>query len=197
MNDTIVLNSHYASFSRRLGAVLIDGLILIIPAAIMGHVVPVAGGLAAWFLYAPFLESSVLRATIGKKLMGIQVVDLHGGRISFRAAMLRALGKMISSALMCIPHLTALFTDKKQAVHDMVAETTVVYGRVDISPVDAWVDMMREVFRGDGAASPAKPAQGSAADQRLAALERLQALYEKGALTKEEFEAEKAKLLNS
>jgi len=192
-NEPILNPSHYASIGRRFGAVFLDALILIIPAALLGSVVPLAGGLLAWFLYAPFLESSVIKATIGKKLMGIQVVDLHGGRISFRAAMMRALTKLISSALCCIPYLTALFTERSQAVHDMVAETVVVYGRTEISSVDAWVDMLREVFRGGALPHDSSPTT----DARLSSLERLQALFEKGALSKEEFEKEKQKLLGA
>ena len=182
---------NYASISRRFGAVCLDFLILIIPGVLIGSIIPVIGGLLIWFLYAPFLESSVVRATIGKKLMGIQVVDLNGGRISFRSAMVRALMKLISSCLMFIPHLLAFFTERHQALHDMVAETAVVYGRVEVPIVDAWSDMAKEVFNFSGSAGTAKN-EGA----KLTDLERLQSLYEKGALSKEEFEGEKAKILN-
>jgi uncharacterized RDD family membrane protein YckC len=190
MNATTLTNGQYASISRRFGAVLLDAMILIIPAAILGSIVPVAGGLIAWFLYTPFMESSVLRATVGKKLMGIQVVDLNGGRISFRAAMARALTKLISSALCFIPYLTVFFSGKHQAVHDMVAETVVVYGRTEIAAIDAWLEMLREVFRGGSA-----PHGIAQSEDRLGSLERLQTLFERGALTKDEFEKEKQKLL--
>ncbi|HEY8279355.1 MAG TPA: RDD family protein [Bdellovibrionota bacterium] len=181
------VTSLYASYSRRLGAAFLDCLILLIPACIMGSVIPVIGGIVAYFLYAPFLESSVLRATIGKKLMGIQVNAVDGGRISFRSAMIRALMKLISSALFFVPHLLALFTEKRQALHDLVAETVVVYGRVEMPVVDAWMDTMREVFRSE----KLNPTKG----HKLSDLERLQSLYERGALSKEEFEEEKKKVL--
>jgi len=186
--ETIEVGSsnNYSSFSRRLGAAILDLLILVVPGSILGSVIPVIGGLLLWFLYAPFLESSVVRATIGKKLMGIQVVDLNGGRISFRAAMVRSLMKLISSALAFIPHLLALFTERRQALHDLVADTVVVYGRVEVPIVDAWTDTIKEVFRGDGVPSETN---------KLSDLERLQALYERGALSKEEFEVEKQKIL--
>lgn len=182
---------NYASISRRFGAVFLDFLILIIPGLVIGSILPVVGGLVLWFLYAPFLESSVVRATIGKKLMGIQVSDINGGRISFRAAMIRSLMKLISSCLMFIPHLLAFFTDRRQALHDMVAETVVVYGRAEVPIVDAWSETAREVFDFSGMASPAK-----GESSKLSDLERLQSLYEKGALSKEEFEGEKGKILN-
>lgn len=184
---------NYASISRRFGAVFLDFLILIIPGLIIGSLLPVVGGLVLWFLYAPFLESSVVRATIGKKLMGIQVTDLNGGRISFRAAMVRALMKLISSCLMLIPHLLVFFTERRQALHDIVAETVVVYGRADVPIVDAWSETAKEVFNFSGSAVAAK-SEGEGA--KLTDLERLQSLYERGALSKEEFESEKAKILS-
>jgi uncharacterized RDD family membrane protein YckC len=187
----ITPHDHHASFGRRFLAVCLDAMILLIPAAIFGSIVPFLGGLTAWFLYAPFLESSVLKATIGKKLMGIQVVDASGGRISFRAAMIRSIAKLISSALCFIPYLAALFTQKRQALHDIMAETEVVYGRAEVAVIDAWSENLKEVFRGaDIGLTPHKN------EDRLSGLERLQALFERGALTKEEFDREKEKLLS-
>lgn len=177
---------NYASISRRFAAVLLDFLILLIPGVIIGHIIPLIGGVLLWFLYAPFLESSVIRATIGKKLMGVQVVGPSGGRISFRAAMVRALMKLISSFLFFVPYLFAFFTDRRQALHDLVAETVVVYGRAEIPAADAWVGVAREVFH----VSASQPEGGKLTD-----LERLQSLYERGALSKEEFEEEKRKIL--
>jgi uncharacterized RDD family membrane protein YckC len=188
MESLVALN--YSSFFRRLGAVLLDMLILIIPGLLIGSLIPVAGGLLVWFLYVPFLESSVLRATIGKKLMGIQVVDLSGSRITFRAAMIRALMKLVSSALLFIPHLLALFTEKRQALHDLVADTVVVYGRVEVPVADAWLEMVREVF-----SFPSLSKIGQS-QNRYAELERLQGLRERGALSEDEFEAEKRKILD-
>jgi len=191
-NEINLLPDRHASFGRRFLAVCLDFLVLLIPGILLGSVFPILGGMLCWFLYAPFLESSVLKATVGKKLMGIQVVDAAGARISFRAAMIRALVKLISSVFCCLPYLTALFTEKKQAVHDILAETEVVYGRSEVSAMDAWMENIRDVFRGaEASLSPRNTGD------RLGALERLQALYERGALTKEEFEREKQKLLNT
>jgi uncharacterized RDD family membrane protein YckC len=187
-----LLSNRHASFGRRFLAVVLDGMILLIPAAVLGSILPFVGGLLAWFLYAPFFESSVLKATIGKKLMGIQVVDAAGARITFRAAMIRSLVKLLSCALSFLPYLTALFTEKKQAVHDMLAETEVVYGRTEVAAIDAWTENFGEVFR--GAQAQLTPRNSG---DNLSALERLQSLYERGALTKEEFDREKQKLLNS
>jgi uncharacterized RDD family membrane protein YckC len=189
--NTVPVNEvrNYASFFRRWGAVFLDGLVLIIPGILLGKIFPFVGGVFLWLLYSPFLESSSLRATIGKKLLGIQVVDLQGNTITFRAAMIRSLMKLVSCVFGFLPHLLALFTDRKQALHDIVAETVVVYGRNEASVVDAWVDSFQSVFR--------IPSDGAKSSDSISALERLQALHERGALSKEEFEAEKRKILGA
>jgi uncharacterized RDD family membrane protein YckC len=195
MTEFETLNdSNYASFGRRLGAVILDMLILLIPGLILGSILPVAGGLVVWFFYAPFLESSALRATIGKKLMGIQVSDVNGHRLTFATALLREVMKMVSSFLFFLPHLLAIFTERKQAMHDLVAGSVVTYGRAEIPVVDAWTDSVKEVFGSlNTGAKAAAGTAGSGSGDRLAELERLQSLYERGALTQEEFEQEKAR----
>ena len=94
--------------------------------------------------------------------------------------------KLISSCLAFIPHFLAFFTEKRQALHDLVADTVVVYGRVEVPVVDAWTETVKDVFKGPGSGGESS---------KLTDLERLQALYEKGALSKEEFETEKRNIL--
>src|SRR5690606_2364027 len=97
-------------FGRRVLAYLLDALILAVPAAILGNVVPVLGGIVAWFFYAPVLEASELRATLGKYLVGIQVTDLSGRRISLRASVVRNILKVVSAILLFIGFIVALFS---------------------------------------------------------------------------------------
>ncbi len=65
----------YAGFWRRFVALFVDGLILIIPNIILNHILPVAGGLLLFLFYKPIFESSAIRATPGKALMGMIVVS--------------------------------------------------------------------------------------------------------------------------
>jgi uncharacterized RDD family membrane protein YckC len=76
--------------------------------------------LAYWLYFATF-ESSPWQATPGKKVLGLRVTDLEGRRISFIRASLRHFGKLISSLLLGIGFVFAGFTEKKQALHDMLA----------------------------------------------------------------------------
>ncbi len=179
-DQALVLN--YSSLSRRALALVLDSIILAIPCAVMGHIIPVLGGLVVAFFYAPVLESSEIRATIGKSLMGIQVTDMNGGRISFRAALIRNILKAVSSLLLFLGFVVALFTEKKQTLHDLIADTLVVYGRSPRPIGDAWMSCVRELFNME--ASP------------VSELERLQALRDRGALTEEEFQEQKRKILS-
>ena len=81
-----------------------------------------------WLMTIPFvwvyysgMESSPLRATIGKLAVGIYVTDLQGQRISFGQATGRFFGKLLSSAFLAIGYLMAGLTEKKQALHDSMA----------------------------------------------------------------------------
>ena len=73
-----------------------------------------------WCYYSGF-ESSPLKATIGKLAVGIFVTDLEGKRISFGKATGRYFGKIISSIIFLIGFIMAGFTEKKQALHDIIA----------------------------------------------------------------------------
>jgi uncharacterized RDD family membrane protein YckC len=135
-----------SSIARRFGAEILDSLVIIIPALAVNHVIPVAGGLLVWFLYSPVFEASELRATVGKYWMGVQVTDLQGARITFRAAVLRNVLKFLSSTLIFLGHIVAFFTARKQAVHDLVADTVVVYGRSEAPIFESWADSLKEIF---------------------------------------------------
>jgi uncharacterized RDD family membrane protein YckC len=174
----------YASFSRRFLAMLIDVTILIIPCAIVGHVVPVLGGVLVIFLYMPLMEASELKATLGKHILSIEVVDQSGFQISLKTATLRYLMKFFSSLIFCVGYLMALFTARKQTLHDLVADTIVIDGRVERPWLDVWVETVRDLFKNT-----------TRARTPISELERLQALRERGALTEEEFLAQKQKLM--
>ncbi len=78
-----------------------------------------------WLYYA-LLESSAWQATLGKKALGLMVTDLEGRRISFGRATGRYFAKIISALILCIGFMMAGFTEKKQALHDMIAGCLVI-----------------------------------------------------------------------
>lgn len=77
-------------------------------------------------LYFTFMESSKYQATIGKIALGLIVTDLNGGKLDFSKAFIRNICKIISNVTMLIGYIMAGFTEKKQALHDMIASTLVV-----------------------------------------------------------------------
>jgi uncharacterized RDD family membrane protein YckC len=79
----------------------------------------------AW-LYFALLESSSWQATLGKKALGLEVTDLEGHRIGFGRATGRFFGKIISALILYIGFIMAGFTEKKQALHDMMAGCLVI-----------------------------------------------------------------------
>jgi uncharacterized RDD family membrane protein YckC len=139
----------YAGFWLRFLAVIIDAILIefvIIPVSFMvGVVVGVAGaggdravvqaiagvlgglsGLLIYWLYFALFESSAKQSTLGKRLLNLYVTDLAGNRISFARATGRHFSKLISSATLLIGYMMAGFTEKKQALHDMIAGTLVM-----------------------------------------------------------------------
>lgn len=77
-----------------------------------------------WVYYA-LMESSPWRATVGKKILGLQVTDLSGNRISFPRASGRFFGKIVSSMTFLVGFAMAGFTARKQALHDILASCLV------------------------------------------------------------------------
>jgi uncharacterized RDD family membrane protein YckC len=143
---------HFAGFWRRFVAIFLDGILIFfvvsgaqaVIALMMGakpalySAFPRGGKLGAvtmlgfvigavikW-LYWALMESSVQQATLGKMAIGIKVTDLHGEPISFGRATGRYFGKIISVLLLFIGFMMAGWTEKKQALHDIMAGTLVV-----------------------------------------------------------------------
>ncbi|MCD9098870.1 RDD family protein [Luteimonas fraxinea] len=77
-------------------------------------------------LYYVLMESSARQATLGKMAVGIKVTGLDGGRISRGRAFARWASHLLAYVTLCIAYLVALFTERKQGLHDMVASTYVV-----------------------------------------------------------------------
>ncbi len=82
--------------------------------------------LAAIWLYFALFESSSWQATPGKRALGLYVTDMQYRPISFARATGRNLGKIVSGMILYIGFLMAGFTEKKQALHDMLADCLVL-----------------------------------------------------------------------
>jgi uncharacterized RDD family membrane protein YckC len=127
----------YAGFWRRFAAYIIDNILISIVFSILvfvlgaiaddaGIVIGYVIGIVGTFGYFAYMESSESQATVGKIALGIQVTDLNGQRVSFGKALGRNLAKILSTLILYIGFIMAAFTEKKQALHDMIAGTLVV-----------------------------------------------------------------------
>lgn len=75
--------------------------------------------------YFAGFHASKMQATPGKHILGLKVIDLEGERISFWRGVGRYFA-MILSGILYIGYIMAAFTEKKQALHDMIAGTYVI-----------------------------------------------------------------------
>ena len=150
-NITSVSYSEFGSFWERFLAYCIDSAILtfgsiavsFLVAFFVGFIIALMGMeieemegffiglyyilafLSSWF-YFTIMQSSKLQATVGKKVCNLVVTDSTGNRISFAKANARFWSKFISAAIFGVGYLMAAFTEKHQALHDMIADTVVL-----------------------------------------------------------------------
>ena len=148
---TPVATTRYGGFWIRFVAFIIDaiavGIVTVPFSAMIAVAIGVAGGavsmptmgvhmvrfivgsvfsaLVNW-IYGAGLESSSYQATLGKMALGLKVTDLQGLRISFARATGRHFAKILSGMILLIGYVMAGFTERKQALHDMIAGTLVV-----------------------------------------------------------------------
>lgn len=134
-----------AGFRKRLAAYAIDAVIVGIASAVVGSLVyellGVGGfGRGFWLeqlvvntvslalsaFYFAWFHATYAMATPGKMAVGIKVVRLDGARISFLRGIGRYFATILSSLILMIGFLMAGFTQRKQALHDMVCDTLVV-----------------------------------------------------------------------
>lgn len=122
------MNNIYAGFWKRALAIFIDEVILIVllfAPLLVGIILPKAIVSLVMLFYFVLLESSPLQGTLGKLMLGIKVTDGEGKRISFFRALLRTISKILSSILF-IGYIIAAFTQKKQALHDLLSGCLVI-----------------------------------------------------------------------
>jgi len=143
----------YAGFWRRVAAYLVDTMLVGVVSQVLGGAIGFIGGmmmaaspnqdelsvgqilvmllsfvvsLGLGIFYYAWFHSSQNAATPGKLLVGIKVVRPNGERISFLRGIGRSFASYLSGFFFCIGYIMAAFTDRKQALHDMLCDTWVV-----------------------------------------------------------------------
>jgi uncharacterized RDD family membrane protein YckC len=129
----------YGEFWDRVRALFLDGVILFLFTEVNRYWLWQFGDfsrnesavdlfyMAVVCVYYAAFESSGWQATPGKKAMGLIVTDLKGRQVSFGRAVVRYFAKGLSFSILLIGFFMAAFTERKQALHDILASCLVVY----------------------------------------------------------------------
>ncbi|WP_255452120.1 RDD family protein [Sporosarcina sp. ANT_H38] len=140
--ETEHYRAKYAGFWTRLWAYAIDLLVL---SAISGIIIKPIFRVAGWeitnpsfFLFSTYkvtilillllyfaLMTKYLQQTVGKMIMGIRVVAKDGGKLSWGAVIFREIIGRFISKMLVIPYFLVIFTRRKEALHDLFADTVV------------------------------------------------------------------------
>ncbi len=80
------------------------------------------------WLYEALMTSSPRGATLGKLALGLRIVRADGAQLSFGRATARHFLKFMITPLvpLAIGYLMAAFTNRKRALHDILADTLVI-----------------------------------------------------------------------
>jgi uncharacterized RDD family membrane protein YckC len=141
-------------FWIRFVAYMIDGLVMLVPTAIlvgffaafviltdesMDHEGPtallvvaivllMAAMIVVNWLYEALMTSSPRGATLGKMALGLRIVRFDGTQLSFGRATARHFAKYMVTPMvpLAIGYIMAAFTNRKRALHDILADTLVI-----------------------------------------------------------------------
>ena len=140
---------NYGGFWIRFLATIIDSAVAMVATALIGVVLKVPKGvisemifgdelflstypLYSWILiivgilYFVGLPATTWRGTVGKKVLGIEIVDTNGDTISIFRSIIRNIARIFSGLLLCLGYIIAAIHPQKRALHDLVANTYVV-----------------------------------------------------------------------
>jgi uncharacterized RDD family membrane protein YckC len=120
-----------AGFWRRVVAALLDGVLV---SAFILAVNAVSASIAVLALtsllglaYVVVLEGGASGQTLGRRAVGIRVVDADGGGpIGIPRALLRWAAEWLSALILLLGYLWMLWDSEKQTWHDKLASTLVV-----------------------------------------------------------------------
>ncbi|MCC8098127.1 MAG: RDD family protein [Eubacterium sp.] len=126
----------YADLGKRFVAYLLDAVViflieLAVSALFLALRAPAAAVIFCMIVpitYYTLMEGSNSHGTLGKLVMGMYVSDENGDGVTYTKAFLRNLSKILSSVFL-IGYIIGCFTERKQALHDLIARTYVLEGK--------------------------------------------------------------------
>jgi uncharacterized RDD family membrane protein YckC len=119
-----------AGFWQRFAAALLDGILIGVVAEILRAAFNTAGyalGELLGIVYYIYFEGGPTGQTLGKRALGIRVIDFSGGGpIGYGRATIRYFGRIVSFIVFLLGYLWMLWDSEKQCWHDKFANDVVV-----------------------------------------------------------------------
>lgn len=119
----------YATKGARMGALIIDGVVMSVIFVICFFISYGLGALVylmGHMLYYGIMEGSGMHGTFGKYLMGIVVSDESGQPLDYGKSFTRSVCRFLSVFTLGVGFLIGLFDDEGKALHDRIAGTRVI-----------------------------------------------------------------------
>ena len=118
-----IIHYRFANFGERLGARILDVLIIIVPTIII-PILP--------WLYFSLMHCSTDQQTLGQKAANIKLLSTDGTKVTFGQSTGRYFANFLNSLTLFIGFFMFFFNPKNQCLHDILAGTLVVseIGRV-------------------------------------------------------------------
>ncbi|KQT17559.1 hypothetical protein ASG31_09160 [Chryseobacterium sp. Leaf404] len=113
-----IIQYRFANFGERLGARLLDVLIIVIPSMI----IPLLPG----WLYFSLMHSGEDQQTLGQKAAGIKLLSTDGMKVNFGQATGRFFANILNVMTFFIGFFMFFFNRRNQCLHDSISSTIVV-----------------------------------------------------------------------
>ena len=112
----VILTDEPVDDERLAASLVIAGILLVIVLIVVN------------WLYEALMTSSLRGATLGKVALGLRIVRFDGAQLSFGRATARHFAKFIATPAvpLFIGYIMAAFTNRKRALHDILADTLVI-----------------------------------------------------------------------
>lgn len=146
LKSQYTLPQYFATLDIRLLAVIIDlfilfalfaGIVFMIMLFLETREAKIVAALSGLLIvplskliYGSIMEASAKQATNGKLLMAIKVTNESGNRISSAQAFVRNFSKLLCILTLGIGYLMGFFDKRQQCLHDKIAGTLVIKGRL-------------------------------------------------------------------
>ena len=130
---TDMLNPKYQGFWIRFLAFILDGFIIWIPVGLLQMGLIYVTGMQSMMYLASFVGivltvymDGIKGGTPGKLILRMRIVNEKGEYIGIPMAILRYIGKILSGMILGIGYFMIGWDEKKQGLHDKIAQTYVI-----------------------------------------------------------------------